>query len=93
VDAVQRHVDALVGQIIDELPRTNCVLASPAERERRGPYVCISARDSKGTPALYQKLREAQVFVSLRENALRISPHIYNTREEIGRLIEVLSAA
>jgi selenocysteine lyase/cysteine desulfurase len=93
VDAVQRHVDALVGQIIDELPRTNCVLTSPEERERRGPYVCISARDSKETPALYQKLREARVFVSLRENALRISPHIYNTREEIGRLFEVLSAA
>lgn len=93
VDAVQRYVDALVGQIIDELPRTNCVLASPAERERRGPYVCISARDPKGTSALYQKLRDARVSVSLRENALRISPHIYNTPEEIGRLLQLLSAA
>jgi selenocysteine lyase/cysteine desulfurase len=93
VDAVQRHIHALVGQIIEELPRTKCVLASPAERERRGPYVCISARDPQETPALYQKLCDAQVSVSLRENALRISPHIYNTPEEIGRLMQVLSAA
>jgi selenocysteine lyase/cysteine desulfurase len=27
----------------------------------------------------------------LRENALRISPHIYNTREHISRLVEILS--
>ena len=35
---------------------------------------------------------EAEVFVSLRENAIRIAPHIYNTPEHVSRLIEVLSA-
>jgi selenocysteine lyase/cysteine desulfurase len=91
IDAVQRSIEALVGQIIDALPRTNCVLASPAERERRGPYVCISARDPKDTPALYDKLHAAEVSVSLRQNALRIAPHIYNTAEDISRLMKILS--
>ena len=91
VDAVQHHADALVGEIIERLAETGCVLASPEERERRGPYVCISARDPKDTPALHEKLRAAQISVSLRENALRVAPHIYNTREDISRLIEVLS--
>jgi len=90
--SVERIVDSLVDQIIEGLPRTNCVLASPAERERRGPYVCISARNPQDTPALYQKLREARISVSLRENALRVSPHIYNTPEEISRLLKALSA-
>jgi selenocysteine lyase/cysteine desulfurase len=92
VDAMQHHADALVGEIIERLPETGCVLASPEEPERRGPYVCISARDPKDTPALHEKLRAAQISVSLRENALRIAPHIYNTREDVSRLIEVLSA-
>jgi selenocysteine lyase/cysteine desulfurase len=89
--AVELFIDALVNQIIDGLPRTNCVLASPAERERRGPYVCISARDPEETPALYEKLRAAKISVSLRGKALRVAPHIYNTREDISRLMKVLS--
>jgi selenocysteine lyase/cysteine desulfurase len=91
VDAVQRHIGALVDEIISRLPDTRCVLASPAERERRGPYVCISARDPKDTPAIYEKLRAAQISVSLRGNALRIAPHIYNTSVDISRLMKVLS--
>ena len=91
VDSVQRYIDALTSEIIDRLPATRCVLASPAERERRGPYVCIFARDPKETRSLYEKSRAAQVSVSLRENALRIAPHIYNTPEDISRLMEVLS--
>jgi selenocysteine lyase/cysteine desulfurase len=90
-DAVERMVDSLVAEIIDGLPRTGCVLASPAERERRGPYVCISARDPNDTPALYQKLCAAEISVSLREAAIRIAPYIYNTPEDISRLLKVLS--
>ncbi|HXQ26133.1 MAG TPA: aminotransferase class V-fold PLP-dependent enzyme [Candidatus Acidoferrales bacterium] len=92
VDVVERHIDALVGEIIERLSGTNCVLASPEERERRGPYVCVSARDPNNTAALYEKLRAARIHVSLRENALRIAPHIYNTPEDISRVIEVLSS-
>ena len=47
---------------------------------------------SEETMALYEKVRAAQIHVSLRDNALRIAPYLYNTSEEISRLIEVLSA-
>ncbi|MBZ5696158.1 MAG: aminotransferase class V-fold PLP-dependent enzyme [Acidobacteriia bacterium] len=92
VDAIQRHIDALVDEIIERLPGTRCALASPEDRERRGPYVCVAARDPETTAALHEKLSAARIHVSLRENALRIAPHIYNTPEDISRLIEVLSS-
>jgi selenocysteine lyase/cysteine desulfurase len=91
LDSVVRHVDGLVGELIERLP-SNCVLASPEERSKRGPYVCISARKREETRALYDKVHAAQIHVSLRDNALRISPYLYNTSAEISRLIEVLSA-
>jgi len=91
VEAIERHNGALVAQILDALPRTNCSLASPAERERRGPYVCLAAPSPHETTGLYEKLRTAQVSVSLRENALRVAPHIYNTPEDISRLLQILS--
>jgi selenocysteine lyase/cysteine desulfurase len=92
VGAVERHIDSLVGELIERLPSTRCQLASPDERSKRGPYVCVSARDPQETTELYQKLGTARIHVSLRENALRVSPHIYNTSEDISRLIGVLSA-
>jgi cysteine desulfurase / selenocysteine lyase len=90
-DKISGHIRGLVDEIIERLPGTGCVLASPDECGKRGPYVCISAREPENTRMLYEKLRNAQVSVSLRENAMRISPHIYNTRDHISRLIEILS--
>lgn len=90
-NAIATHIRLLVDELIKRLPVTRCRLASPEECDRRGPYVCISAPNPDDTPALYEKLRSAQVDVSLRENALRIAPHIYNTREHISRLVEILS--
>jgi selenocysteine lyase/cysteine desulfurase len=37
-------------------------------------------------------LRDAGVFVSLRENALRVSPHLYNSSDDVSRLIKIQSA-
>jgi len=68
------------------------VLASPSDAEKRGPYVCVAARRPERTRELFQKLHDAQVFVSLRENALRISPHLYNTERDITKLVSVLSS-
>jgi selenocysteine lyase/cysteine desulfurase len=92
LDAVAQYVDSLTGKIVACLPRDRCVLASPEERERRGPYVCVSARQPDKTMALHEKVRAANIHVSLRENALRISPHVYNSAEQIDRLMDVLSA-
>jgi selenocysteine lyase/cysteine desulfurase len=92
LDAVVQHNDALVDEIIARLPRARFHLGSPEERERRGPYLCVSARNPEETATLYKKLQAERIMVSLRENALRIAPHIYNTREDIDRLISVLSA-
>jgi len=92
IDAVAQHVDALTVKIVERLPRERCVLASPEEREGRGPYVCLSARKIEETMALYEKVRAANVHVSFRENAIRCSPFLYNTPEQIERLIGALSA-
>lgn len=92
LDRVAQHVDSLTEKIIACLPRDRCVLASPEERPRRGPYVCVSASRPNETMALYERVRAARIHVSLRENALRIAPFIYNTLEEIERLMTVLKA-
>ena len=41
--------------------------------------------------AAYHRLLEADIVVSLREDAIRVSPHIYNTREDMDRVLEILA--
>ncbi len=91
VESLACHNHKLVSQLIDQLP-AGYALASPAEAERRGPYVCIAARTPEETAQCHEKLRAAKVMVSLRENALRISPYIFNTPAHISRLLEVLTS-
>jgi cysteine desulfurase / selenocysteine lyase len=91
VDAVARHNAMLVSEIIELLPSSLCDLASPAASERRGPYVSIVGRDPSATEALFEKLRANDVFVSLREGSIRISPYLYNTLEQVSRLMDLLS--
>ena len=92
VKAIADHNQNLMTHLIERLPRDTCVLASPDTAEKRGPYVCLTARKPERTQELFQRLSEAQVFVSLRENALRISPHLYNTESDIAKLVSVLSS-
>jgi cysteine desulfurase / selenocysteine lyase len=92
-DEIARHNDALVNEIISCLPRDRCALRSPSEPGRRGPYVCVSARKRDQTRSLFERLRDAQVVVSLREDSLRIAPHIYNTLDDVTRLVKVLAVA
>jgi len=91
VETIARHNANLIQEIVERLPRDRCVLASPAEAERRGPFVCVAARKSEETRKMLERLREEKIYVALRENALRISPHLYNTHEDVERLIRVLS--
>ncbi|MGB2887909.1 MAG: aminotransferase class V-fold PLP-dependent enzyme [Candidatus Acidiferrales bacterium] len=91
VDKVSAHIGRLVVELIERLPLDRCVLASPAAAGQRGPYVCVSARTVETTHALYQKLRQAKIVVSLREGALRIAPHVYNTERDIAQLAAALA--
>lgn len=92
VETVWQHNARLMEQMIERLPRDRCTLASPADAVARGPYACIAGRSPEKTKALFQKLREAKIFVSLREGALRVAPYLYNSERDIDRLLMTLAA-
>ncbi|MFB3153619.1 MAG: hypothetical protein ACE10I_04005, partial [Candidatus Acidiferrales bacterium] len=91
VSEIERHVRRLCDHLVERLPRDRCVLRSPAEPARRGPYVCVAARSAEKTRALWETLRQRNIFVSLRADALRVAPNIYNHESDIDRLLAVLA--
>jgi len=91
IETIAAHTGRLINYLIERMPRDCCGLASPADAEKRGAAICVAARKPERTKELYAKLREAQIYVSLREGALRVSPHLYNTENDIARLLAILS--
>jgi len=90
-ERVLEHNRALLRALLERLPRDRCVLASPADEEARGAYLSIAGRSGEATRALQARLREQKIYVSLRNDALRVAPYLYNTEEDIERLLRALS--
>ena len=91
VATVWEHTQRLTAMMIERLPLDRCILASPACAEHRGPYACVGLRQPGKVQEMYERLRGAKVFVSLREGALRVAPHLYNSERDIDRLMSVLT--
>jgi selenocysteine lyase/cysteine desulfurase len=89
-DAVARHVTSLVDPIVAwAADRRDVELITPHGRNQRAGIAALRPRDPEATS---RRLREAGVTHALREGAIRLSPHCYNTREEIERTLAVLDA-
>jgi len=91
-ETVAEHNHRLIEQLFERLPKDRCVVASPWERERRGPYGCFQARTAAKTRELYEKLCAENVITSLREGKIRVSPYLYNTQQDVDRLVQVITA-
>ena len=73
---------------VDDVLCDRVRLVTPADPRRRAGVVAIAPRDPEGASA---RLTDAGVIHSLREGAIRLSPHFYNTEAEVDRAIEVLA--
>ena len=62
-------------------------IASPLDERHRSAILCVAPQ--KPVDA-YHAVKRARVVCSLREGAIRLSPHLYNTVEEIEKVVEVL---
>ena len=90
-EVVAAHNHMMIDSLFARLPVDRCIAASPLDRSRRGPYGCFVARTPEKTAELYQKLREQNVYLSLRESKLRVSPYLFNTIQDIDRLVSVIT--
>lgn len=76
-------VDRLVMGLIEKDKR----IISPLERDRRSAILSFEEANPKN---LVDRLMVNNIIVSARPSLVRISPHFYNTKEEIDKLIDCL---
>lgn len=87
IEEIHRRTLYLTDILIEDLQKRGYQIASCLRPEHRSAIVSFPTPNVK---ADYEKLIANQVIVSLRENYIRVSPHGYNTEEEVLRVGQVL---
>jgi len=86
VEAIARHLATLQGPVLAWADQHGVRVTSPTGAAGSG-IICVAPPRLEES---HRALREARIYCSLREGALRLAPHCYNTLEEMGRVTEVL---
>jgi cysteine desulfurase/selenocysteine lyase len=88
---IAAHNDSLVSHFIESLDSQFYELLSPSKHgAQRSTLVLFTHRDRMRNSEIRASLAQAGVDVAFRGGALRISPHLYNGRDDIDRAVAVL---
>lgn len=89
IERIESRVLELTDLLCAGLERKGYRLLSPRGASEKSGIVSFYPK-SEGAFELYRRLIAERIVVSPRERLLRVSPHFYNTEEEIERLLSKL---
>ena len=86
--AIEVHIKSLVDRLISWADsRGDVTVVSPRDSARRAGVFAFSPSDIDGAHA---RLKRGSVICGIREGAIRLAPHCYNTLGEMDRVIQLL---
>jgi cysteine desulfurase/selenocysteine lyase len=81
---IESHVGALLDHLLKILP------AGFRATKHHSTIMGVEGKDPASTQAAFRRALEAGVKVSLREDRIRVSPHLYNSTGDVERLAAAL---
>jgi selenocysteine lyase/cysteine desulfurase len=82
------HVRALNDLLLEGLDELGAQIVTPRHPARRGPLIAVASSDAH---ALVDALDAEGIVTSPRDANLRISPHCYNSAEDVVTLLDALA--
>lgn len=90
-EQIEKQILSLTGGLIKKLSGMNSVqLLTPEEEENRSGIVSFSLSKSPPPEDVVEDLKKKQITISSRNGYFRISPHFYNTADEIDTALEAI---
>ena len=86
IEHIARHLRALHEPLLQWAQRSDAKVVSPPAAKGCG-IICLAPAN---VGEAFRALKSARVICSLREGAIRLSPHAYNTVQEMERVVEIL---
>ena len=87
IERIERHVTGLVDTTLSRLRMTEAAAITPAERSKRAGILTVRLENAA---AVSERLARAGIVCSLREGAIRLSPHLYSTEDDVHRAVDLL---
>ena len=87
VEAIAAYLRALGDPVLEWAAGRGVRIALPTDPTHRSQIVCLAPPDAREA---HRRLRQAGIVTSLREGAIRLAPHCYNTIEEMEKVVDVL---
>ena len=89
METVAAHIQSLCDEVVRWCQERDVPLVTPAERLRRAGIVCVRP----GNPErVSDRLKAKGIAHSYREGAIRLSPHLYNTVDDVRAALDVMAA-
>jgi len=89
IAAIAEHTRSLHAPVVQWADAHGVRIVSPRDDHHRSAILCVAPADPV---AAYRALKGAGVVCALREGAIRLSPHCYNTVTEMEQVVEILDA-
>ncbi len=90
VERIAAHLESLTDYLCERLGGRDYEVVSSRRAGEKSQIVCIRHKGELSPMSLYAHLRNENIVTAPRGERLRISPHCYNTFEEIDVLIKTL---
>jgi selenocysteine lyase/cysteine desulfurase len=92
VDGIQQYCASLQPALAQALGESPFQIASAADRGAHLFGIRLPAEAAARSQAIVEELKRRDVHVSLRGTSIRVSPHVYNTPDDMAALAEALLA-
>jgi selenocysteine lyase/cysteine desulfurase len=87
---IQSYLEKLTDHLCEKLDKTKYEIVSSRRAGEKSQIVCIRHTAGLTSMDLYSHLKKRNIITAPRGDRLRISPHFYNTLEEIDELVKAL---
>lgn len=92
IENIADHLQTLTDHLAQSLLERGYQIQTPLMAEARSGILTFSHLQHSAHE-LWDRLRAARIVATVREGGVRISPHLYNTIEEIDGIIDALEGA
>jgi cysteine desulfurase/selenocysteine lyase len=90
VERISAHLHELTDYLCERLQNRGYKIVSSRLPSEKSQIVCIQHQGGWSPMALYNHLKKRNIITAPRGTRLRISPHLYNTAEDIDALMDGL---
>jgi len=87
---IEDHLENLTDHLCERLQNTQYEIVSSRRGGEKSQIVCIRHLAGLSSMDLYTHLKKRNIITAPRGDRLRISPHFYNTVEEMDELVKAL---